>query len=345
MLEQFIAAQPGNRTRGIASALRTGLFAVLCGYLAATVLTGCSLLTSTETRIEPPPVKAPVTKTPAPIITRVAIAYADDVPVYRSIAGQLQARIKAKVELVPLHDEGQTTGFFSDATKVSGFDQIIVIGDRAARGASKLSRPPIIFCQVFNYADYLSAAKNIQGVSMVPPAKQQFKAWKAVAPDLRRVGVITGPGHEQLIAQARTMGQKQDIELIHRVVQTDKEMLYEFKRLVPDIDGIWLLPDDRILSHRVLRELMAYSNKHNKQILAFHPELLRLGGLISANSIESDVVEQVLAAMKSAAKAGAKSKFRLRPLTRAHIEINSNLARQMGYSVTLPSAQGKPDAR
>ena len=35
------------------------------------------------------------------------------------------------------------------------------------------------------------------------------------------------------------------------------------------IDGLWLLPDNRILSPDVVREMMSYSAKHKKQVVVF----------------------------------------------------------------------------
>ncbi len=337
----WFIALPGRAALRLGRAPRTGLSLILCGcLLSGGLLSGCALL-SKPAPPKPAPVKAPPqpAKPPAakaPAITHVAVVYAANVPVYKRIADELTARLK-RARPFPLRDETQAKIFFRNPAGLSDYDQVVAIGDLAARGARNVPDKQLVFCQVFNYRDYGLSAKNIRGVSMLPPPNQQFKAWKALAPDIQRIGVITGPGHEALIAQAHAAAQQQGMELIHRIAQTDKETLYEFKRLVPDIDGLWLLPDDRILSHRVLRELMTYSTRHRKQVAVFHPQLLKLGGLISASSVEADIADQVLAALRAAAKGPSDAISPLRRLTKVHIEINDGLAHRLGY-VTLPAA-------
>ena len=129
-------------------------------------------------------------------------------------------------------------------------------------------------CNVHWQSDVIEG--RFMGASVVARlhAEPQFRAWKKLDPGLRRVGVITGPGHEKLISEARKAAQHHGIELIHHTVLTDMEMLYDFKRLTPEIQGLWLLPDDRILSRRVLREIMSYSTRHRQEVVVFHPELL-----------------------------------------------------------------------
>jgi ABC-type uncharacterized transport system substrate-binding protein len=170
---------------------------------------------------------------------------------------------------------------------------------------------------------------------MLPPAELQFRAWKKLDPGLQRVGVITGPDHEDLIARARGAAQRQGIVLEHRVVHSDKEMLFAFKRLTPDIQGLWLLPDDRVLSRRVLRELMAYSTKHQRQVVVFHPELLRLGGLMSVGSVDADVAARVIDALRNAPGRGGAPAAGLLPLSKIRVEINSGATQVQSFQPPL----------
>jgi hypothetical protein len=50
-----------------------------------------------------------------------------------------------------------------------------------------------------------------------------------------------------------------------------------FKRLAPQIDGLWLVPDDRILSPAVLRELLNYAVSHGVRVCVFSDTLLQWG--------------------------------------------------------------------
>ena len=95
------------------------------------------------------------------------------------------------------------------------------------------------------------------------------------------------------------------------------------------------MPDDRILSRRVLRDTMEYSSKHRKQVLVFHPQLLRLGGLLSVSAIPADVAEQVITALHALSAGTAAPAPGLLPLTGIHVEVNDQVAQQLQIPVTL----------
>jgi ABC-type uncharacterized transport system substrate-binding protein len=274
---------------------------------------------------EPQAEKSPVNRPPAvqPFLLPVAILLSDDVPAYERIADELVTQLPDRPDVVSLHGNPAASAQAISRLNDSGRNYIVAIGPLAAQTASRLTERQIVFCQVFNYQEYALTAAHMRGVSILPPADLQFSTWKYLVPGLRQVGVISGPGHEALIAKARSAAKHHGIELVHRVVHSDKEMLYTFKRLTPEIQGLWLLPDDRILSRRVLRDVMAYSNKHRKQVMVFHPELLRLGGLLSVSGIEADTADQVIAALHAASDGTASPVSGLLPLTKIRIEINA----------------------
>ena len=311
--------------------LATLLRVPLGGVLACALLTGCTVVnkavpesrpgSSPELQAEKSPVYKPP---PVPkFLLPVAILLSDDVPAYSRIADELVTRLPRSHEIISLHGDPAAGDQAISKLNDSGHGYIVAIGPLAAQIASRLTGRQIVFCQVFNYQEYGLTADHMRGVSILPPAELQFSTLKYLDTGLKQVGVISGPGHEALIAQARSAARRHGIELVHRVAHSDKEMLYTFKRLSPEIQGLWLLPDDRILSRRVLRDVMAYSNKHGKQVMVFHPELLRLGGLLSVSGIDADIADQVIAALRASSAGTAPPAAGLLPLTRIRIEVNA----------------------
>ena len=70
-------------------------------------------------------------------------------------------------------------------------------------------------------------------------------------------GLILGEGHDDLITEAEIAAQRHGIELVVQISHSDQETLYFFRRMIRDIDGFWLLPDNRVLSARVLQQMLA----------------------------------------------------------------------------------------
>ena len=106
-----------------------------------------------------------------------------------------------------------------------------------------------------------------------------------------------------------------------------------FKRMVPRIDGFWLLPDNRVLSPSVLRGMMSYGAKHKRQIVVFNDKLLPLGALMSVSSDPDDVAEQVARLLDHAGAGGTPV---VAPLTRINVRINPAVADELGLIVPEP---------
>jgi len=326
---------PSNRvTIGISASYKRlvdRLCATLWCVLACTLLSSCAVFDKSSVVSKPEPVQETrVQKSPPPPkkLPRVTILQSDNIQAYTGITDELIAQLPERPVIINLQGDRPSSTKIIDNLNKSGNKHVVAIGSLAAQAASQYTDGQVIFCQVFNYQDLGLTAANMRGVSMLPPAELQFSAWKKLAPGLQRVGVITGDGHEALIAEASKAAQHHGIELIHRVVRSDKEMLYAFKRLTPDIQGLWLVPDDRVLSLRVLRDIMAYSVKHHRQVVVFNPKLLRLGGLMSVGSVDSDVAEQVIAALQNTSHRNKSSAQTLLPLKKIRIETNSRVAHE-----------------
>lgn len=328
--------------------LANRLQAFLGCLLVCALLTSCAVMEKPAAPSKPAPVtersieKSPKAPEKVQVIPkrlpRVTILMSDDIPAYRGVRDELIARLPHSPSVINLQGEPVTEREIIEKLEQAGNRHVVAIGPLAAQAASQYTAGMVLFCQVFNHTDLGLTAPHLQGVSMLPPADLHFRAWVSHAPGLQRVGVITGNGHEALFAKARDAARSHGIELKHRVVKSDREMLHAFKRLTPQIQGLWLLPDDRVLSRRVLRDIMAYSVKHNLQVVVFHPELLRHGALMSVSSVDSDVAVQVIAALRNIPDRTGSPAGTLRPLSKIHIELNPLLEQEHGR---LPAPQSR----
>jgi ABC-type uncharacterized transport system substrate-binding protein len=336
------AADHTAHPKGLPGPHRTALGCLL----ACTLLAGCSMVGKLPDFGTSTPIPAPRAEKPPPAsspLPSITILLSDDLPAYSGIADELVTRLARRPVIINLRGDTVSTAAIPHLLRQTDKRPIVAIGPLAAQTAARLTAEQVVFCQVFNYQALGLSAKYTRGVSFLPPAELQFRAWKKLDPGLQRVGVITGPGHEELIAEARRAAQHHGIELIHRTVQTDKEMLYDFKRLTPEIQGLWLLPDDRILSRRVLREIMSYSAKHQREVVVFHPELLRFGGLMSISSVDVDVADQVIAALHDGSRRTGVMANNLLPLKQVRIEVNPTVAQSLDKR-SAPEPQVAADA-
>ena len=297
---------------------RQSLWAACLLMAFCAVLAGC---------LPPPQATAP-----APGLT---VLLSGSSPAFAGVQREIEKKFPRRVDTYTL--DGKSL-YSAVQTKIQASDPpvVVAIGLPAARLAQGLSGKKVIFCQVFNYEDAELVTSRMKGVSATAPIREQFRAWKALYPKLTRVGVITGTNLQGLMEEARAAAKENNIRLEHVEVRSDKETLYAYKQLSPKMQGLWLVPDNRVLSQDVIRDIMAHSVKEGKQVAVFGRELLGLGGLISAETSYADIAEQVLARVRRAQEASGVPGAPVIPLTRTVIKINTVMAKRL--NMTLPAS-------
>lgn len=283
----------------------------------------------------PPPAPEPVVVRP-PAPPRTAILVSDDIPEYMRIAEEIERRDAAHVTVHNLDGKDANAETALAAVLDASSDRIVAIGLLAAT-VGRRAEMPMVFCQVYNYQDYDLVSPTSKGVQMLPPFELQLEAWRSIAPGLNSIGIVTGPGQGALIADIQKVVEHAGLTLTIATVQSDQEALVRFKDMTHAIDGLWLLPDNRILSPNVVREMMSYSAKHKKQVVVFGSGLLGLGALMSVTSDERDVADRVLARFEDMSDSGQLRGPDLQQLTKIHTSVNRDIARHLGLAI--PDAQ------
>jgi ABC-type uncharacterized transport system substrate-binding protein len=153
-------------------------------------------------------------------------------------------------------------------------------------------------------------------------------------PEIRNVGAILGEGHEDLIAEAEQAMKKQGIKFNYAIANSDRETLYLFKRLVRDIDGYLLFPDNRILSRTVFKEIMSEAARHRVQIAVFNESLLPHGATFSASAVDSNVVDTIIFALNEIVRGNIADLAPLSALSEIRIQTNPAMARRFDLDVS-----------
>jgi len=262
-------------------------------------LTGCSFLESLRTTA--PIVHEPVVTIPAPPtvslpaptpLPPVAIVLTNGQPAYANVARELTKQFE-NYEIYDLSEGDRPPVTVLRLINDSDSGAVVAIGLRAAKSSVAMSDNPVVFSQVFNYQDHNLLTENSRGVAAVAPLGAQIAAWKQIDPTITRVGAIVGEGHEELMNEARTAAEKHGVELRVQVTRSDQETLYFFKRMIRDIDGFWLFPDNRVLSRRALQQIMDDAQRHGVPVLVPTESMLSSGASISVSSVASDIAATI----------------------------------------------------
>lgn len=302
--------------------------------LAGLLLTGCSTMAppvepvvyDPEPVVIEPPIDevrtAPLARTPLPQpLPLVAIVLSSRQPAYAEVADELTRHF----DRYQVYDLSET-----DAVPVSvlrrindlGPGAVVAIGLRAARSSVAMSEQPVVFSQVFNYQDYELLTAKSRGVAVLPPLDAQLAAWKSLDPTIARIGIILGEGHEDLLTEAEIAAQRHGVELHVKTTRSDQETLYFFRRMIRDIDGFWLFPDNRILSARVLQQMLEDARRQQVPVNVPTESMLSLGAVVSMTSIASDIAETIVEVVR---EIQAGNIARIPPITQlSELRITTN---------------------
>jgi ABC-type uncharacterized transport system substrate-binding protein len=297
-------------------------------------LMGC---THEPPKVDPVPAKIeePVAA-PEPVIVpppEVAILVSSNIPAYREVADAISARLGSRAHAWQLNPSSEHNVKVIDDIAKSQRSQVVAIGLDAAVIAKKLADKQVIFCQVFNYDDQQLPSATRKGVSMLPSFEKSFAAWKAISPGLKQIAIITGPGLDEYVSKAKVAARMKGISLIHREVNSDMELLVEYKNIASKVQGYWLWPDNRVLSNVVMRDVLTFSMRSGKQVAVFNNELLELGGLISITSNHKDIANNVIKRLDRAEGKAIIPGAVIEPLDVANIRINALMAKRFGLNV------------
>jgi hypothetical protein len=238
------------------------------------------------------PEQEPITESVAQSPGSVAIVLSDRSPAYENVALELSHLLDDFV-IYNLADRSLNPEAAFSNIADSTARVVIAIGLRAAEQAMARSTVPVVFCQVFNI-EITDAAVPVKGVAAIPPLLLQVNAWKRLDPGLEDIGTILGEGHDDLIAEAEHATAEHGIVLHYRTAASDRETLYMFNRMAPDIDGFWLFPDNRVLSVPILKEILSYAGRHKVRVAVFNASLLDMGAAMSATAVEADIAATVV---------------------------------------------------
>ena len=309
---------------------------------AAWIISGCSYLATDPVApdpeiVLPPPEPVIVQPAPAPKPTppkvtpkpfpEVAIVLTSRQPAYEEVARELSDRLD-NFTIYDISDRSQPPVAAFRLINDSNSGAVVAIGLRAAKSALSMAQVPVVFSQVFNYQEHNLVTENSRGVSALAPLDAHLAAWKKVDPTLARVGLIIGDGHEELVSEAEIAAAKYSVELVVQVTHSDQETLYHFKRMIREIDGFWLFPDNRVLSPRVLKDMLTQANRRQVPVAVSHEAMLSMGAAISVSSVASDIAATIIDVLRKINAGNINNVPPLSDLSEVRVVTNDALLKQ-----------------
>ncbi len=266
----------------------------------------------------------------------IVLLVSDEKGAVAAAARAVQGTYAGRIELHNLGGTRTGENRIVQAIKDSPTTQVVAIGLLAAQVArQRLEGKQVVFCQVLNFEEFDLVAPWIKGVSGIPSLPRQFAAWKALDPNLRKVGLVTGKYARYMVLEAEAAAKAVGLEIEHVEVSSDRAVLPALQELRERrIQGLWLAPDSSILSQRTIIDVMAFSVRHQLQVLAFSPALLKEGALLSATADTREVAAAALERLRKSAPALGLPGEAMAPLAAARITVSAAAAARFGLAMS-----------
>lgn len=176
---------------------------------------------------------------------------------------------------------------------------ILTIGSFATEIVSgKIKNKPIIFSAVLNpetsgFVESLHRpGGNITGASLDIPSDIQFKYFKRVMKDLRKIGVLYSEETANLIPPARVLAQQAGLELHAIKIESPKDIPDALELLNNTVDGLWSVADAIIYSPRSTRFILLNTLRNGKPFMGFSRNLVESGALFALTYDYKDIGRQ-----------------------------------------------------
>jgi ABC-type uncharacterized transport system substrate-binding protein len=280
-------------------------FRYLLASLLALALSACTQLQP----VDPPPPERPHKDA-------VAIVVSSNAPAYMSVARALARRLDRDYLRYSL--DNADAAVIREIIEREEHQEVIAIGRAAARAVQAIGPDRVIYCQVFYDQDLRQ--QEFRGVAAIPTFAMQLDHWMRLEPDLKRIGVVVSANSRGLVEELSAAANAYGLDVRHEEVTSDKQALFVYQRLIPDIDGFLFLPDTTVLSPSVIRRMMRYGVKHDISMLVYSPLMFELGGSMLVTPRPADVAEQIMALLDPVQRLTAQR----RTLTDADITVRDH---------------------
>ena len=170
---------------------------------------------------------------------------------------------------------------------------ILGLGAKAAYIASNNVKDiPIVYSMVSDPERYKISGKNVTGVKLDIPLEKQFKVFKEVMPNFKKIGVILSKDRSEVIVNnARSILKNMGVELVLARITSKKEIPSAVEKILSEVDFLWLIFDPLVTaSPRIIQEIIIFQALQKRiPVIGFNKWSVTKGALLSLYSEYEDI--------------------------------------------------------
>lgn len=179
---------------------------------------------------------------------------------------------------------GNARKILSKSLRDEKFNICIAVGPEAARfiWAGDLAGQVLkIYTMVLNPDKIVDEHEPVCGISLDIPVKIMMQIFSKALPSLTRIGLLFDPENNsefarQVVLEAAVM----DLEVIPLEVSLRKQIPAVLNTHWRRIDGLWLIPDQTIITESLVRHIIKQSISHGKAVFGYNRFFYKSGAAL-----------------------------------------------------------------
>lgn len=222
----------------------------------------------------------------------LVVSSSADAPYQEAINGfkeQISAQTKVKFTELSLAQAKSTP------KKIDGIkpDLIYTLGAEATQWVS-LETPRIsIVATMMLKDDVFKKSANITGISLGYPLKTQFQWLKKFFPQQKAVAILFNPSENAAtIKAAENISQQEGFKLVVIPVGSPKELPYALEQLASNIEILFAIPDETVMSVNTAKEVLLASFRNKVPLVGLSDNWVKSGALYALSWDYEDLGRQ-----------------------------------------------------
>lgn len=213
----------------------------------------------------------------------VLVLKSSDLSAYTAVVAGFSAEARVNVQEVTLPEGAEAAASAVKQAAATKPTMVLAIGPASANAARKsFSDVPVVFCMVPYYERYALEGQNITGIALTNDIATELGTLKAVAPKVKRVGILNDPKYSQkLIKDASEAATGLGLSVVSLEVDRASRVDRVLETAPRKIDALLMIADKTVGNAAVVKKLIAFSADSGVPMLGLSPSQVKEGALIS----------------------------------------------------------------
>lgn len=222
-------------------------------------------------------------------------------------------------------------------------DLILVIGSEALIAAKEIKDIPIVFSMILDPEAIIGDANNITGASAQIPMEEQLQTLKAIAPNVKKIGVVydakkTG----DMVAETAKIAKKKGLQLVAIQAISLKESLLALKEMEGKVDALMMVPDTTTMTTQSFEYMLLSSFRQKIPLIALSKKYVQKSALLAFSVDYEDIGKQAGELANKILKGGRTSELPYTKARKTQVVLNLKTANKIGLDIP-PSIREKAD--